>query len=100
MGKLFIMKLRKDIFKLRDWIGAIQQFALIRTLESAEGRRRTLVIALAASAMAGDPERFLASSMDGCLAKPFDAEDLNEILQTLIRPVIVGPANLSAPACS
>ncbi len=34
------------------------------------------IVALSASAMAGDRERFLAAGMDGCLAKPFHAEDL------------------------
>ena len=34
------------------------------------------IVALSASAMAGDRERFLAAGMNGCLAKPFHAEDL------------------------
>jgi signal transduction histidine kinase/CheY-like chemotaxis protein len=34
------------------------------------------IVALSASAMAGDRERFLAAGMNGCLAKPFHAEEL------------------------
>ena len=39
-------------------------------------RRRTTIVSLSASAMVGDRERFLASGMDGYLAKPFTAEEL------------------------
>jgi CheY-like chemotaxis protein len=34
------------------------------------------IVALSASAMAEDRERFMAAGMNGCLAKPFRAEEL------------------------
>jgi signal transduction histidine kinase/CheY-like chemotaxis protein len=56
-----------------DGVEAVRQ---IRAREAANGAGRTVIVALTASAMKGDRERFLAAGMDGYLAKPFSAEEL------------------------
>jgi signal transduction histidine kinase/CheY-like chemotaxis protein len=63
----------------------------IRELERVQNRNRTSIVAVTASAMKGDRERFLAADMDGHLAKPFSPEELCAV----IRP-FSGPANASA----
>jgi CheY-like chemotaxis protein len=66
-----------------DGVEAVRR---IRLLEAAGGRTRTIIIALTASAMTGDRQRFLDAGMDGYLAKPFRAEELYEVLQTFGGP--------------
>jgi signal transduction histidine kinase/AmiR/NasT family two-component response regulator len=61
-----------------DGVEAVRQ---IRAREAASGARRTAIVALTASAMKGDRERFLAAGMDGYLAKPFTAEELYATLR-------------------
>ncbi|HEV2962536.1 MAG TPA: ATP-binding protein [Candidatus Angelobacter sp.] len=61
-----------------DGVEAVRQ---IRALEAATGAKRTAIVALTASAMKGDRERFLAAGMDGYLAKPFSAEQLYSALR-------------------
>ena len=56
-----------------DGVEAVRQ---IRTRELENGAKRTAIVALTASAMKGDRERFLAAGMDGYLAKPFTSEEL------------------------
>jgi signal transduction histidine kinase/ActR/RegA family two-component response regulator len=61
-----------------DGIDAVK---MIRRSESASGRRRTPIVALTASAMTGDRERFLEAGMDDYLGKPFSAGELKTLLQ-------------------
>jgi len=45
------------------------------------------IVALSASAMVGDRERFLAAGMNGCLPKPFRAEELYAEIERVLLPV-------------
>ena len=67
-------------------MGGIEATRRIRDLEAAAGRKRTLIVALTASAMQGDRESFLAAGMDAYLAKPFRAEELFSLLRHLTEP--------------
>ena len=62
-------------------MGGLEVVRCIRDREAVTGRRRTPIVALTASAMIGDRERFLSAGMDAFLAKPFRAPELYAILR-------------------
>jgi signal transduction histidine kinase/ActR/RegA family two-component response regulator len=62
----------------------------IRSLEAERATRRTPIIALTASAMAGDRERALDSGMDDYLAKPFTRAQLFDALSRWLAPAAAG----------
>jgi PAS domain S-box-containing protein len=57
---------------------------IIRERERATGRRRTPIIALTANAMAHQVNDYLASGMDGFVAKPIEAERLFEAVDAAL----------------
>jgi CheY-like chemotaxis protein len=63
----------------------------IRAREAATGRTRTPVVALSASALIGDRERFLAAGMDAFLAKPFSPPELYAVLRQVAPPPPILP---------
>ena len=65
-------------------MGGVEAVRGIREREVAAGRERTAVIALTASAMVGDRERFLAAGADDYLSKPFRAEELHATIQRVV----------------
>ncbi len=72
--------------------------AKIREQEGAS--RRTPIVAMTASAMAGDRERCLAAGMDDYVSKPISPESISEVLRRWIkRPVasLEGEAEEEAP---
>jgi signal transduction histidine kinase/BarA-like signal transduction histidine kinase len=73
----------------------LEATAVIRTQEEGTGRHLP-ILALTAHAMQGDVERCLAAGMDGYLAKPFQAAELEAALARLL-PGVTGPEALDAP---
>ncbi len=64
-----------------------------RTHETAQGLRRTPIIAMTANAMAGDRQKCLDAGMDDYMAKPLNRLLLNEILSRwLTRDAVAEPA--------
>ena len=62
----------------------VQAAQAIRRLELQAGTARVPIVAMTAHALQGDRERFLAAGMDGFLAKPFEKEDLAQVLAPLL----------------
>jgi signal transduction histidine kinase/ActR/RegA family two-component response regulator len=62
-----------------DGLGAAR---CIRTLEAESGLPRTPILALTASALADDRRLCLEAGMDDVLVKPFDTQQLRELLQS------------------
>jgi signal transduction histidine kinase/CheY-like chemotaxis protein len=79
----FDLILMDDQMPLMDGVEAVRQ---IRAREASSRRKRTAIVSLSASAMVGDLERFLASGMDGYLAKPFSAEELYATVRDFTKP--------------
>ena len=65
-------------------MGGLEVVRCIREREVATGRRRTPIVALSASAMIGDRERFMSAGMDAFLAKPFCARELYSVLRQVV----------------
>lgn len=62
----------------------LQACRAIREQEASEGRDRTPIIAVTASALTHETERYRAAGMDGCLAKPIDIRRLVAELQSAL----------------
>lgn len=76
-------------------------YAAAREIRRLEGdSRRIPIIAVTASALAGDAERALAAGMDAHVTKPVDRHELHTALDRLLATdsPVVGPPAPSAPA--
>jgi signal transduction histidine kinase/ActR/RegA family two-component response regulator len=69
----------------------------IRAVEEAEGRPRLPVVALTASALVEDQQRYREAGMDGFLPKPWTREELERALD-LVRAAVSGRRSDPAPA--
>jgi len=58
---------------------------ILRAREAEAGQERVPVIALTASAIAGDRERCRQAGMDGYLSKPFQVDDFTAIVQRYLK---------------
>jgi signal transduction histidine kinase/ligand-binding sensor domain-containing protein/DNA-binding response OmpR family regulator len=73
---------RYDIILMDCQMPEMNGFDATRALRERESEEdRTPIVALTALAMREDRERCLASGMDDCLAKPFNQEQLRDMLQ-------------------
>ncbi len=66
-----------------DGIGATQA---ILELQRTQGLRKVPIIALTASAIKGDRDRFLASGMDDYLSKPINSDELEDMFRRFFLP--------------
>ena len=69
---------------------------VIRSREAAEGRARTPILAVTASVLVHETDRYLAAGMDGFVAKPIAARRLVAALDSALG----GPSEDAAPATS
>jgi signal transduction histidine kinase/CheY-like chemotaxis protein/HPt (histidine-containing phosphotransfer) domain-containing protein len=69
----------------------------IRAEEARDGRARTPIVALTASALKGEAERCLAAGMDDYLAKPVGIPALTAVLRRWMPHTIPAPADADAP---
>ncbi|RYY16937.1 MAG: response regulator, partial [Cytophagaceae bacterium] len=72
-------------------LNGLDATAAIRALPDAL-RAHTPIIALTANAFRADRDRYLASGMDACLAKPFEEEDVYHTLAGLLAAPTLTPA--------
>ena len=63
-------------------LGGVETARRIR--QAGEAYSRIPIIALTAYAMEGDRERFLAEGMDGYLSKPYEIEELKDVLDQVV----------------
>src|SRR5262249_6788068 len=64
-------------------MGGFEATGIIRRQEESTGRH-VPIIAMTAHAMKGDRERCLAAGMDGYVAKPIRAEELEEVMDAVL----------------
>jgi CheY-like chemotaxis protein len=72
----------------------------IRSLEIAEGRRRTPIVALTANALTHQIEEYLAAGMDGHVAKPIEIAKLYEAISVALNAAAVGATRQDQAASS
>src|SRR5262249_14913612 len=78
----------------------------IRSIETAERRKRTPIVAVTADALAGEEERCKAAGMDDYLAKPVGLDSLRHVLKRWVpdevekAPAVGKKAGKAAPAAA
>jgi two-component system sensor histidine kinase/response regulator len=78
-------------------MGGVEATRKIREREAGSGRR-TRIVAMTAHAMKGDRERYIASGMDGYLAKPVDQAELFAAVEWQPQPAASGVEIMPLPA--
>lgn len=73
-------------------MSGIEATMRLRAAERADGRPRTPIVALTASATVKDQQSCLDAGMDAVLTKPYRIEQLQAVLDTWCRPPAPGSA--------
>lgn len=71
--------------------------AAIRADESQQGRGRTPIVALTASALKSEMDRCRQTGMDECLCKPVPLMELEAVLKKWLPDSVPAPATIAAP---
>ena len=69
----------------------------IRAREASAGRARTPILAVTASVLSHETERYLAAGMDGYIAKPIAAPRLIEALEAALNRPADDPTSATCP---
>lgn len=80
-GYQMIQDLKPHVVLLDISLPGMDGIEIAQRVKSSNATKHVILIALTASAMAGDRERFLAAGCDDYLSKPFKAFDLIEIVE-------------------
>jgi two-component system cell cycle response regulator DivK len=81
-GLAMVRRLRPPLVLLDIGLPGMDGLELLALVKADEGLRDIPVIALTASAMRGDRERFLAAGCDDYISKPIQATELIEKIRT------------------
>ena len=74
-------------------LDGLEATKVIRANEKQFGYTRKPIIGLTAHAIQGYKDRCLEAGMDAYACKPFQAKQLIEVIQTVMRPIIKGDGN-------
>jgi len=83
-GLEMVSELRPPLVLLDIGLPRLDGLEVVARIKAEESLRQIQVIALTASAMRGDRERFLAAGCDDYLSKPVRANELIEKIQTYL----------------
>ena len=92
---------RYDLILMDGQMPGMDGFEATARIREFEGPvRRTPIVALSASAMRGDRERYLGAGMDDYVSKPMSPEQLAAVLERWTRAGGVAPAEPARPVAS
>jgi two-component system alkaline phosphatase synthesis response regulator PhoP len=87
------IELRPALAVLDVMMPGLNGFEVTRELRRNEETRTMPIILLTAKAQASDVSQGMAAGADDYVKKPFDARDLKERVERLLRPRLVAPAD-------
>jgi len=91
-----LKKLKPKVVLLDITLPGMDGLEIARSVKADPGTRDVILVALTASAMVGDRERFLGAGCDDYLSKPFRANDLVAIVDFYMSPDFV-PGSMLTP---